>query len=278
VCFVARFGIGIGLVVMSASASAWAAGGVMYVIGGHTLPAHDSRVRVLGMTPERNMVATRAGRTSAEAPTPQAGADAGIGVDSSADADAASNTPRARGVVLNGATLALSNRTFRISRPRTGACADCNYATMEPLIRNVSRAVGVDPALVAAVIDVESGFNRRAVSPAGAQGLMQLMPATAQGFGVSDVYDPVQNVAAGTLYLDQMLRQFSGNLSYALAAYNAGEANVRSYGGIPPFAETQAYVPRVLSRYAAFRSHGAAGPGIAEPDPRTVHMTLTEYR
>ncbi|WP_407945298.1 lytic transglycosylase domain-containing protein [Paraburkholderia antibiotica] len=255
----------------------------MYVIGGHTLPARDSRVRVLGATPERSAVATRSGVAPAERPALQGsvGADtgahagAGFGANSNADADAAFDTPRAHGVVLNSAARELSTRP---SRPRVSACADCNYATMEPLIRNVSHAVGVDPALVAAVIDVESGFNRRAVSPAGAQGLMQLMPATAQGLGVSDVYDPVQNVAAGTLYLDQMLRQFSGNLSYALAAYNAGEANVRSYGGIPPFAETQAYVPRVLSRYAAFKARGAPWHDIAEPEPRAVHMTLTEYR
>jgi len=196
---------------------------------------------------------------------------AAFGTDPGADSD----TPSARGVVLARATLAPFSRMFRA---RESACADCNYATMAPLIRNVSHAVGVDPALVAAVIDVESGFNLRAVSPAGARGLMQLMPATAQGLGVSDVYDPVQNVAAGTLYLGQMLQQFSGNLSYALAAYNAGEANVRSYGGIPPFAETQAYVPRVLSRYAAFKALGAPGSDLTEPEPRAVHMTLTEYR
>lgn len=149
---------------------------------------------------------------------------------------------------------------------------------MEPIIRAASRAADVDPALVAAVIDVESGFNRRAVSPVGARGLMQLMPATAMRFGVSNVYDPVQNVAAGTLYLGQMLRQFSGNLIYALAAYNAGEANVRTYGGIPPFVETQAYVPHVLSRYAAFRTRIAPDHRVTAPTPDAAHMTLTEYR
>ncbi|MFT4065066.1 lytic transglycosylase domain-containing protein [Paraburkholderia sp.] len=250
----------LGIVLAVVSASAWAGGGVSYVIGGHTLPAHDSRVRVLGATAEpRNSV----------------GADAGSDADADSDSDSDSDAPGARGVVLAGATLTLSNRA---SQPRASACADCNYATMEPLIRVASRAAGVDPALVAAVIDVESGFNRRAVSPAGARGLMQLMPATAQGFGVSNVYDPVQNVAAGTLYLGQMLRQFSGNLSYALAAYNAGEANVRTYGGIPPFAETQAYVPRVLSRYAAFKAHSVTERNMAEPEPRAIHMTLTDYR
>jgi hypothetical protein len=262
--------LGIGLAVMWASMPAWAAGGVRYVIGGHPLPAHDSRVLVLGATSQRSAIAAREAAPEGM-PTQQGSA----GSDSDAGAAATFDTPGARGVVLAGATLAPFNRT---SRPRASACADCNYATMAPLIRTVSRAAGVDPALVEAVIEVESGFNRRAVSPAGAQGLMQLMPATAQGFGVSDVYDPVQNVAAGTLYLGQMLRQFSGNLSYALAAYNAGEANVRTYGGIPPFAETQAYVPRVLSRYAAFKARSAPERDIAEPEPHAIHMALTEYR
>jgi soluble lytic murein transglycosylase-like protein len=185
----------------------------------------------------------------------------------------ADDAAKARGVVLTGARLATAS-----TAPRTFACADCGYATVEPIIRAVSYVTNVDPALVAAVIDVESGFNRHALSPAGAQGLMQLMPATAMRFGVSNASDPVQNVAAGSLYLSQLLRQFSGNLRYALAAYNAGEANVRSYGGIPPFAETQAYVPRVLSRYAAFKMQfGTAGntPAAAAPP---LHMMLTEYR
>ncbi|SEA03583.1 lytic transglycosylase domain-containing protein [Paraburkholderia sartisoli] len=261
---VAPLGIGIcigtGLTVMSAPARA---AGVSYVIGGHTLPAHDSRVRVPGATPGRSAM------RGAQAVQNIVGADADTGT--------GSDVRGARGVVLAGATLALSSRTS-LPRASASACAGCNYATMAPLIRTVSRAADVDPALVAAVIDVESGFNRRAVSPAGAQGLMQLMPATALRFGVSNVYDPVQNVAAGALYLGQMLRQFSGNLSYALAAYNAGEANVRTYGGIPPFAETQAYVPRVLSRYAAFRAHGAPGRNVAGPQPDAIQMTLTEYR
>ncbi|SMG57064.1 lytic transglycosylase domain-containing protein [Paraburkholderia susongensis] len=267
---VALIGISVGIGLAVVPAPAWAAGGVSYVIGGHTLPARDNRVRVLGATPERS--AMRAG-----IPAPQGSVSAGSDAAADANSDFGSDAPGAHGVVLSGATLALSSSS-RASRPRVSVCADCNYATMEPLIRIASRAAGVDPALVAAVIDVESGFNRRAVSPAGARGLMQLMPATAQGFGVSNVYDPVQNVAAGTLYLGQMLRQFSGNLSYALAAYNAGEANVRTYGGIPPFAETQAYVPRVLSRYAAFKAHSAPERDVAEPQPRAIHMTLTEYR
>lgn len=187
---------------------------------------------------------------------------------------------KARGVVLSGTRLATTpTRVARFAAPaRAASCADCNYATVEPVIRAVSHATNVDPALVAAVIDVESGFDHRALSPAGARGLMQLMPATALRFGVSDANDPVQNVAAGALYLSQLLQQFSGNLRYALAAYNAGEGNVSRYGGIPPFAQTQAYVPRVLSRYAAFRARfGTSNEAAAMVSP-PLHMMLSEYR
>ncbi|WP_322010725.1 lytic transglycosylase domain-containing protein [Paraburkholderia sp. J12] len=188
----------------------------------------------------------------------------------------AQDRPQARGVVLSGARLTTAFQPFPL--PSAPACADCDYATVAPIIRAVSHITNVDPALVAAVIDVESGFNRNALSSAGARGLMQLMPATAMRFGVSNANDPVQNVAAGSLYLSQLLQQFSGNLPYALAAYNAGESSVRSYGGIPPFAETEAYVPRVLARYAAFRTlfgpRNDTGPA-ARP---TLHMTLTGYR
>jgi soluble lytic murein transglycosylase-like protein len=100
------------------------------------------------------------------------------------------------------------------------------------------------------VIAVESGFNSRALSKAGAVGLMQLMPATALRFGVSDPYDPLQNVRAGAQYLRFLIDRFGNDLSLALAAYNAGEQAVDRNGGqIPPYSETQAYVPRVLKIY-----------------------------
>lgn len=102
----------------------------------------------------------------------------------------------------------------------------------------------VPPALVAAVIDAESGGNSEAVSPAGAQGLMQLMPATAQALGVSDPFNPIQNVEGGVSYLAEQYRRF-GSYELALAAYNAGPGAVAQYGGVPPFGETQLYVARV---------------------------------
>jgi soluble lytic murein transglycosylase-like protein len=110
----------------------------------------------------------------------------------------------------------------------------------------------LDPSLVRAVIHVESAFNARAVSPKGAQGLMQLMPSTAKMMGAKRPFHPDENVAAGTKYLANLIKKYAGNLRLALAAYNAGPGAVEKYGGIPPYRETQVYVAKVLqmrSRY-----------------------------
>lgn len=118
---------------------------------------------------------------------------------------------------------------------------------MGKLIRAAAEEASLDPALVAAVAAVESGFNPRAVSPAGAVGVMQLMPGTAAELGVSDPFDPAQNVRAGARYLRNLLDRF-GKLELALAAYNAGPGAVERYGGIPPYRETVEYVKKVLDR------------------------------
>jgi soluble lytic murein transglycosylase-like protein len=120
----------------------------------------------------------------------------------------------------------------------------------DPIIEHAAATAAVEPNLLRAVIVVESGFNSRAVSKRGAVGLMQLMPATAMRFGVSNLYDPMENVHAGARYLKFLIDRFGHDLALALAAYNAGEEAVdRSGGRIPPYLETQAYVPRVLRIY-----------------------------
>ncbi|MFP3555927.1 lytic transglycosylase domain-containing protein [Paraburkholderia sp. SIMBA_049] len=121
------------------------------------------------------------------------------------------------------------------------------------LVDDVAKRIGVDKALLMAVIDVESGGDPFAVSPKGARGLMQLMPQTGARQGADDLFDPYQNVVAGTRLLDTLLATF-GDVSLALAAYNAGEGAVRKFGGmVPPYAETQQYVRRVMERVAVYR-------------------------
>jgi soluble lytic murein transglycosylase-like protein len=119
----------------------------------------------------------------------------------------------------------------------------------QKIIAKASAKYGVDSSLVEAVIQTESNFDPFAISSAGAEGLMQLMPATAEGLGVSDSMDPEQNVDGGVKLLQSLLNSYDGNVSLALAAYNAGPGAVAKYDGIPPYKETQAYVQRVLAAY-----------------------------
>jgi soluble lytic murein transglycosylase-like protein len=120
-------------------------------------------------------------------------------------------------------------------------------ADLRSLVRQIAEREGLDPGLVLALVGVESGFRAEALSPKGAQGLMQLMPATAATYGVVDPFDPQANVQAGVRHLRLLLERYGGDTERALAAYNAGEGAVERHRGVPPFAETRAYVRKVLA-------------------------------
>lgn len=124
---------------------------------------------------------------------------------------------------------------------------------MKAWIKESSSRHGLDPFLVQALMEVESGGDPSAVSPKGAQGLMQIMPQTGKGLNLGDPFDPSANIEAGSRYLSQQLKAF-GDLRLALAAYNAGPEAVRKYAGIPPFAETQRYVAAVANRFIVLKT------------------------
>lgn len=152
----------------------------------------------------------------------------------------------------------------RLSRP----------SQYDDLITRAANDHSLDPRLVKSVMLVESGFNPAAVSPKGARGLMQLMPATANRHGVRDVHDPAQNIAGGTRYLSKLLGLFGGNLEKSLAAYNAGEKAVERYGGIPPYRETRDYVRKALTAYygAPYSGGSALGGGFGRPAGKPVRI------
>jgi len=144
-----------------------------------------------------------------------------------------------------------SNDYYQGTRRTTRAMDRNAYAE---IVKKAAREQNLDQALLQAVIAAESGYDPNAVSSKGAVGLMQLMPETAQRYGVSNIYDPAQNVHAGARYLRDLIRKFNDDLSLALAAYNAGEDAVIRYGNrIPPYRETREYVPRVMDLYRRYR-------------------------
>jgi hypothetical protein len=129
------------------------------------------------------------------------------------------------------------------------------------LVKMYARKYRIDENLLFAIIKVESNFNSSAVSSAGAQGLMQLMPATAEELGVTNILDPAQNIAGGSQYISKCLRLFKGDQELALAAYNAGPGAVKKYGGIPPYKETQNYVRLVTKQQKVYKQYGV-NPGL----------------
>jgi soluble lytic murein transglycosylase-like protein len=133
---------------------------------------------------------------------------------------------------------------------------------IDRIIFRIGKQEGVDPRFIHAVIWQESKYERTARSHAGAQGLMQLMPATAKRFGCQDADDPESNILAGTKYLSWLLKRFDGNVQLALAGYNAGEGSVDKYNGIPPYNETQNYVRIIIDRYGK-NFHPVSAPAVA---------------
>ncbi len=140
---------------------------------------------------------------------------------------------------------------------------------IDQLIRQNGTRFGIDPYLVFLVIEQESHFHPRVVSPKGARGLMQLMPGTARRFGVSRPYDPADNIRGGTQYLKELMTMFGGRVDLALASYNAGEGRVVDYGNrVPPFKETREYVKRISARYRPHVDSEVTGPVVTTPRPR----------
>lgn len=152
--------------------------------------------------------------------------------------------------IKSGNIIATGKVTTSTSTPAPSSGGGSYSGQYSSYINQAASKYGVDPNLVAAIIKQESGFNAKARSHAGAMGLMQLMPGTARGLGVSNAYDPYENIMGGTKYIKQMLDANNGDIRLALASYNAGLGNVRKYGGVPPFAETQNYVKRIMANYS----------------------------
>ncbi len=145
--------------------------------------------------------------------------------------------------------LSLTGASQAAAPAAASARANFDRDDLQRMVRQVSMEQGVDPKLVDALVRVESDYDHRAVSRKGAMGLMQLMPATAKRLSVDDPFDPEANVRGGVREFARLLDRYSGNLQFALAAYNAGEGAVAKYRGIPPYKETRSYVSRILTIY-----------------------------
>ncbi len=163
-----------------------------------------------------------------------------------------------------------------IPQPQAARHISSGNVAVDAIVYQAAARHGLDPCLILSVMRAESAFNQGAVSPKGASGLMQLMPATAQRFGVKDIFDPQENIGAGARYLRWLLDRFRGDLRLALAGYNAGEGAVEFYGHrIPPFSETQNYVRIIYGRYS--RIHGDSQPAPAQLVAAPAEERLPTY-
>ncbi len=158
-----------------------------------------------------------------------------------------------------------------------------NFLTYAPLVEEICAQQQVDPKLVHAVIQVESDYNPSSLSRKGARGLMQLMPETAARYGLSDIWDPRQNIQAGVKHLKYLLELYKNDLPLALSAYNAGVNAVDQYEGIPPYRETRNYVRKVTSLYQGAgsfpsTSSSATSPGTGSGDRSPARKTIYKYR
>jgi hypothetical protein len=147
-------------------------------------------------------------------------------------------------------------------------------AALWPAVEEAALSHGLDPRLVDLVIRMESGYNPRAVSPKGARGVMQLMPATASMYGVANLFDPLQNIRAGVRYLKDLFQRFNSDVSLALAAYNAGPEAVEKHGGVPPYDETRSYVRAILMAYRGDTSLSTLSGGFGRPARRARPVEL----
>jgi len=153
-----------------------------------------------------------------------------------------------------------TDRRYRLYLKTTRISPGAYIKEFEGIIRKASERFGVEPSLIKAIIKAESDFDQNAVSHKGAQGLMQLMPPTAEELSVKNPFDAEENILGGTRYLSSLLERFDYNMSLAVAAYNAGPNRVEAHNGIPPIQETQTFVRRVLQYYQYYRAYGGKAP------------------
>ncbi len=184
-----------------------------------------------------------------------------------ATAQPAKDTTSAKKVPKKSSSKAKKTKKYAKRKRYKRACYQSSVKTLldraeslQPAIRNASHRYGVSEALIISIITAESCFSRTARSPKNAQGLMQLIPATAKRFGVTNAFIPDQNIKGGTRYLKFLLKRFSGNLHHVIAAYNAGEGAVDRFSGIPPYRETKEYVRRVMSVYRRIQDSKGVEP------------------